>query len=456
MADEGKVKIEKFNGSNFGFWKMQIEDYLYQKDLYLPLGEKSKKPKDMTDDEWEILDRKALGTVRLSLAPSVAFNIKNEKTTASLMAALSRMYERPSASNKVNLMKKLFNIKMNEDGVVAEHLNDFNEIISQLESVTITFDEEVKALLLLSSLPDSWDGLVVAVSNSTGSGKLKMEDVVPYLFGEEGRRKSSVGSSGSAFRAEERGRRSTRNNNHNSNQNYRRKERGRSKSRRGRSKSRPRNKDKDDVCWDCGESGHYRRDCKAPKKHQENNRGGKDVAYVSDDDVADALILSLDSRTDSWVVDSGASFHATSRKDLLHNYVQGNFGKVYLGDDEACSITGKGDVQITQSDGSVLQLRDVRHVPNLTRNLISVGQLSDSGIVTSFTKDSWKMTKGALVMARGKKEGTLYVTSGTHSAIMVASSDLDASIWHHQLGHMSEKGIKVLESKGKLQIGKIS
>ena len=28
-ADEGKVKIEKFDDADFGFWKMQIEDYLY-------------------------------------------------------------------------------------------------------------------------------------------------------------------------------------------------------------------------------------------------------------------------------------------------------------------------------------------------------------------------------------------------------------------------------------------
>ena len=41
VADEVKVKIEKFNGVDFGFWKMQIEDYLYQKNLYQPLlGEK--------------------------------------------------------------------------------------------------------------------------------------------------------------------------------------------------------------------------------------------------------------------------------------------------------------------------------------------------------------------------------------------------------------------------------
>ena len=38
-VDEGKVRIDKFNGKDFGFWKMQIEDYLYQKKLHEPLLE---------------------------------------------------------------------------------------------------------------------------------------------------------------------------------------------------------------------------------------------------------------------------------------------------------------------------------------------------------------------------------------------------------------------------------
>ena len=48
-ADEGKVKIEKFDGADFGFWKMQIEDYLYQKKLYQPLL--GKKPYDIKEDD---------------------------------------------------------------------------------------------------------------------------------------------------------------------------------------------------------------------------------------------------------------------------------------------------------------------------------------------------------------------------------------------------------------------
>jgi hypothetical protein len=50
--------------------------------------------------------------MRLSLAASLAFNISKEKTTKALMDALAKLYENPLMSNKVFLMKRLFNMKM--------------------------------------------------------------------------------------------------------------------------------------------------------------------------------------------------------------------------------------------------------------------------------------------------------------------------------------------------------
>ena len=72
------------------------------------------------------------------------------------MKALSSMYEKPSANNKVHLMKKLFNLKMVESGSVAQHLNKFNTNTNQLSSVKIDFDDEIRALVILASLPNSW------------------------------------------------------------------------------------------------------------------------------------------------------------------------------------------------------------------------------------------------------------------------------------------------------------
>jgi hypothetical protein len=67
--------------------------------------EKKSKSTSMKDEEWEVLDRKALGMIRLCLEVSVAFNISKEKTMEDLMKALAKLYEKPSASNKVFLMK---------------------------------------------------------------------------------------------------------------------------------------------------------------------------------------------------------------------------------------------------------------------------------------------------------------------------------------------------------------
>ena len=122
--------IEKFNGTDFGFWRMQIEDYLYGKKLHLPLLRE--KPEIMKTKEWPLLDRQVLEVIRLTLFRSVAHNVVKEKTIADLIKALSGMYEKPSANNKVHLMKKLFNLKMVENASIALHLKEFNTVTNQL------------------------------------------------------------------------------------------------------------------------------------------------------------------------------------------------------------------------------------------------------------------------------------------------------------------------------------
>ena len=79
----------------------------------------------------------------------------------------------------------------------------------------------------------------------------------------------------------------------------------------------------------------------------------------------DALILSLDNVVESWVVDSGASFHATPHINYFQDYVQGDFGQVYLGDDKPCRIVGKGNVKMKLQNGNHWLLKEVRHVPDL-------------------------------------------------------------------------------------------
>ena len=93
------------------------------------------------------------------------------------MKALFGMYEKPSANNKVHLMKKLSNLNMVENASIAQHLNEFNAITNQLLFVEIDFDDEIHALIVLASLPNSWEAMRMAISNYTGKEKFKYNDI---------------------------------------------------------------------------------------------------------------------------------------------------------------------------------------------------------------------------------------------------------------------------------------
>jgi hypothetical protein len=354
MLEDGKFRVKKFNSQNYQLWKMNMEDYLYKKDLFLPLGGIAKKPVATKDEEWEILDKKALGTIRLSLTVSVTFNISKEKTTKGLMDALAKLYEKPLTSNKVFLMKRLFNMKMSEGGFVADHLNDFNTVTNQLSYVKVDFDDEVRALLILCSLLERWNNLVMVVSNSvSGSNTLKFDEFVGVILSEEMGWKSTGETLGNALNMENKGRQKDRGKGFGNHGNSRK---GRSKSRLGKTE-----------CWNCGKKGHLKKDYRAPKKQRDGHQERNQEANVTGDVLQDDLILSVDNIYESWVVDSRASFHFTPHRKRFLDYVQGDFGQVHLGDDAPCKIVGMGKVKIKQCNGNQWLLKEVRHVPDLRK-----------------------------------------------------------------------------------------
>ncbi|VFQ99320.1 unnamed protein product [Cuscuta campestris] len=132
-----------------------------------------------------------MSVICLSLTKNVAFNILKEKTAKGIMDALSTMYEKPSAANKVFLIRELVNTRMKNGTSITEHINKLNSILARLLSVGIKFDDEVQALLLLSSLPDSWSGTVTAVTSSAGPDGFTFEKIHDLVLGEDVRRRSS-------------------------------------------------------------------------------------------------------------------------------------------------------------------------------------------------------------------------------------------------------------------------
>ena len=124
--------------------------------------------------------------------------------------------------------------------------------------------------------------------------------------------------------------------------------------------------------------------------------------------VIDYGCVSLATQDSNWVIDSSASFHVTSQSHFFTSYKTGDFANVRIGNSGVSKIVSIEDIFLETSFGNKMVLKDVRKVPDIHLNLRSPGSL-DEGFTNSFSKSKWKLTKGSLVVGKGKKQNTLYV-----------------------------------------------
>src|SRR3954465_2689939 len=179
-----KFEVEKFDGKvNFLLWKMQVTSLLVKEGIHRALQGISKKPSDMDEDDWQDMDYKARATIVLCLSDEVLYNVMNEESGAGVWSRLESLYMTKSLSNKLYTKKQLYCLRMKEGTPILQHLNLFNKIVSDLLALEVKLEEEDKALLLLCSLPPSYDHLVTTIMY--GNKTLELEDGRAVLINNE-------------------------------------------------------------------------------------------------------------------------------------------------------------------------------------------------------------------------------------------------------------------------------
>lgn len=74
-----------------------------------------------------------------------------------------------------------------------------------------------------------------------------------------------------------------------------------------------------------------------------------------------------------------------------------------MGNCVTSKIVGIGVIMLMTNTGHKLVLKELRYVPDMHLNLISVGKLDDAELGNHFGGGKWKLTKGSMIVARGKK-----------------------------------------------------
>ena len=97
-------------------------------------------------------------------------HVSQETNVEALSEKLKSLFERKMAQNKAFMAKKLVNLKLKEGRSIAVHLSEFQDLVNQMVTMKLIIDDELQVLLLLSFLPNSWEILVVSLSNSAPNG----------------------------------------------------------------------------------------------------------------------------------------------------------------------------------------------------------------------------------------------------------------------------------------------
>ena len=125
-------------------------------------------------------------------------------------------------------------------------------------------------------------------------------------------------------------------------------------------------------------------------------------------------------------------------RDQFTTYREINGLSVLMGNN--IESVGIGTIKIKMYDGIVKILVEVRYVPNLKKNFISLSALNSDGCKFSAEGGVMKVVKGALVLIKGNRVGNLYLLSGNTilSGAAIASSNDHESVsmrlWHLRMG----------------------
>ncbi|UYV64139.1 hypothetical protein LAZ67_2006688, partial [Cordylochernes scorpioides] len=291
--------------------------------------------------EWEKKNQKALATIVLSLSPSEIIHVKRCKTSAEVWKLLNEVPQPKGPATKVFLTKQLILLKMKPNQRMQDYLNKFSSLADKLSEMDAQVPEDFLSILLLCSLPESYEGFRTAIEIRD---KLpSFETLKVKMLEEEIRQTELNGTTDSEEKVFL----------------------GNSERKPFSSTSKPMAKGFPFNCHFCGKKGHKAADCRKIKYKSPRTEM---VASLGIE-----CLNKLDAN--EWCLDSGATAHMCSTKKSFTYFEDTAPVKITLADGQFIEAIGKGNVKLDcqSNTGTVtLSLEDVLFVPRLNGNLFSI------------------------------------------------------------------------------------
>lgn len=428
--------LPKLTVNSYQRWKFDMIAVLESKGLLEYVVGSLVKPELSADNadavrKWTMEDARAESLISVTLDDEHHVLIRSCVSSKEIWDTLVNYREQSPATNKFLCHQQFYEHCFKPDDSISGYLSELTSIVKKLKDLGTELAEETIAAKVINDLPKEYESFRTSWRlGAVGGLKLTFKDLQAQLLVAE---KGVKGNGNSELRG------------------------GdalllRKRDFKKRSKA---------ECWNCGKTGHIRRNCKAKK--QVNGRASEPSGNVG-------LMASSCKGDGSWILDSGASAHMSSHREWFSEYRDLDIPvNLTIGNGQTIQAVGTGKIHVKVFNGvdwGESFLSSVLFVPELgAHNLFSVGVVPDKGYSLKFDGSTaalyYHSSDSPMVIAKRSDDEKIYrlvmeVRQPGKGELGCLAKVSDLRLAHERLGHANMQCIAEMVRNGTLPHVKIN
>jgi len=377
-----------------------------------------------------------------------------------MITQLKEMFLQQARVERFETVRALHACHMEENQSVSSYVLKMKSHIDRLERLNCPVSKELATDLILNSLTkrfesfvmnynmNGWDKSIGELHQMLKTAEASMgKKVSPVLTIDEGSSKGQ-GSKARGAKGSERFK-------------------GKNKKRKGKEVAAPKPMEKkakvatkqkvaaNDPCFECGEVGHWKRNCPTYLKELKAKRDAGQTSGMTFMITIELNVIS----SNTWVLDTGCGTHICNGLQGFKRSRHLKKGDISLsmGNGAKVQAEAQGEYVLKLPSGLEVVLNNVLYAPSLTRNIISVSLLRQSGFDFKFVSYDIYVSMNDVFYFKAVPMNGIYELdqndgSTYHVITKKLKEDLSESyLWHCRLGHVNKNRIQLLKKDGLLK-----